>query len=79
MEGWRAKTLSQVGKMVLIKAMAAVVPSYAMSTFLLPKSFCRKLDQMFQKLMVGFPSRENPKTYLSNPKTLFALQRPWEV
>jgi hypothetical protein len=61
MEGWRAKTLSQVGKMVLIKAMAAVVPSYAMSTFLLPKSFCRRLDQMFQKLLVGFPSRENQK------------------
>jgi hypothetical protein len=48
MEGWRAKTLSQAGRLVLIKAIVAAVPSYAMSTFLLPKGFCRRLDQTFK-------------------------------
>jgi hypothetical protein len=62
MEGWRAKTLSQAGRLVLIKAIAAAVPSYAMSTFLLPKSFCRRLDQMFKNFWWGFPSREAQKS-----------------
>jgi hypothetical protein len=44
MEGWRARTLSQAGRSVLIKVVAAAMPSYAMSIFLLPKSLCRKLD-----------------------------------
>jgi hypothetical protein len=54
LEGWRARTLSQAGRSVLIKVVAAAMPSYAMSTFLLPKSFCRKLDQMFKNFWWGF-------------------------
>jgi hypothetical protein len=38
MDGWRAKSLSQAGRLLLIKFVAAAIPSYAMSTFLLPKS-----------------------------------------
>ena len=58
MEGWRAKTLSQAGRSVLIKAVAAAMPSYAMSTFLIPKSFCMKLDQMFKNFWWGFPPKK---------------------
>ena len=54
MEGWRAKTLFQASRLVLIKAVAATVPSYAMSTFLLPKSLYKKLDQVFKNLWWGF-------------------------
>jgi hypothetical protein len=39
MDGWHAKSLSQAGRMMLIKSVAATIPSYAMSTFLLPKVF----------------------------------------
>jgi hypothetical protein len=53
-EGWRAKTLSQAGRGVLIKAVAAAIPFYAMSTFLLPKIFCRKLDQLFKNFWWDF-------------------------
>jgi hypothetical protein len=43
-DGWRAKTLSQAGRLILIKSMAAVIPSYTMSTFMLPASIYNKLD-----------------------------------
>jgi len=33
-DGWRAKTFSQAGRAVLIKATASIIPSYTMSTFL---------------------------------------------
>jgi hypothetical protein len=42
-EGWRAKTLSQVGILVLIKYVVAALPSCAISSFLLPNSFCTEL------------------------------------
>jgi hypothetical protein len=46
--GWRAKTLSQAGRTVLIKSTAAAIPTYAMSTFLLPSSLCTTLDRRFK-------------------------------
>jgi hypothetical protein len=57
-EGWRAKSLSQAGRLVLIKSVAATIPSYAMSTFLLPKSICSNLDKVFKNFWWGFPSKK---------------------
>ncbi|XP_062176085.1 uncharacterized protein LOC133881146 [Alnus glutinosa] len=54
-ERWRAKTLSQAGRTVLIKATAAAIPSYAMSTFMLPVSICKMLDRSFKNFWWGFP------------------------
>jgi hypothetical protein len=54
-EGWRAKTLSQAGRTVLIKATASAIPSYAMSTFLYPNSLCSSLDRHFQNFWWDFP------------------------
>jgi hypothetical protein len=53
--GWRAKTLSQAGRTVLIKSTAAAIPTYAMSTFLLPSSLCHTLDRRFKDFWWGFP------------------------
>jgi hypothetical protein len=78
MEGWRAKTLSQASRSVLIKVVAAAVPAYAMSTFLLPKSFCKKLDQMFKNFWWGFILRKSETSH-SNPGILYALPKPVEV
>jgi hypothetical protein len=47
-EGWRAKTLSQAERTVLIKSMASTIPSYAMSSFLLPISISTSLDRIFK-------------------------------
>jgi hypothetical protein len=55
LNGWRAKTLSQAGRTVLIKSTAAAIPAYAMSTFLLPSSFCNILDYRFKDFLWGFP------------------------
>jgi hypothetical protein len=53
-KGWKTKSLSQAGRLVLIKSVAAALPSYAMSSFLLPKSFCHKLDKIFKNFWWGF-------------------------
>jgi hypothetical protein len=53
-EGWRAKTLSQASRLVLIKSVAAALPSYAMSSFLLPLSICNELDRIFKNFWWGF-------------------------
>jgi hypothetical protein len=57
-EGWKAKSLSQAGRLTLIKAVAAAIPSYAMSTFIFPANFCQKLDQSFKNFWWGFPSKK---------------------
>jgi hypothetical protein len=49
------KTLSQAGRTVLIKSTAAAIPTYAISTFLLPSSFCKTLDLRFKDFWWGFP------------------------
>ena len=58
-EDWRAKTLSQAGRLVLIKSVAAALPSYAMSTFLLPLSFCNDLDRIFKNFWWGFLAKKS--------------------
>jgi hypothetical protein len=64
-EGWRAKTLSQARRTVLIKSTAASIPLYSMSTFILPDSTCNSLDKLFKKKkkLVGFPQRKDKKSH----------------
>jgi ABC-type maltose transport system permease subunit len=54
-ERWRGKTLSQAGCTMLIKSIVVSIPSYAMSSFLLPISFSNSLDRIFKKNWWGFP------------------------
>jgi hypothetical protein len=56
--GWRAKTLFQASRLVLNKSVAATLPSYAMSSFLLPTSFCFELDRSFKNFWWGFPAKK---------------------
>jgi hypothetical protein len=64
-EGWKAKSLSQAGILVLIKVVAAVIPSYAMSTFMFYASICHKLDQMFKNFWQGFLLRKTGTSLLN--------------
>jgi hypothetical protein len=52
---WRAKTPSQVGRLVLLKSVAATTPSYAMNTFMFPTNLCTILDKSLKKIWWGFP------------------------
>jgi hypothetical protein len=49
-DGQHAKSFSQAGRLVLIKYVVTAIPSYAMSTFLLPKSICSQFDKVLKNL-----------------------------
>jgi hypothetical protein len=69
--GWRAKTLSQASRLVLIKSVAAAIPSYVMSTFLLPNSICSQLDKVFKNFLLGFPSSKTRNLSLKSLNSIF--------
>ncbi|KAL0313733.1 UNVERIFIED_CONTAM: hypothetical protein Scaly_2906000 [Sesamum calycinum] len=46
LQNWGAKRLSQAGWIVLIKAVAQAIPTYAMGCFLLPDGLLHELDSM---------------------------------
>ncbi|KAB1222425.1 hypothetical protein CJ030_MR2G028753 [Morella rubra] len=43
---WKAKTLSQAGRTILIQSVVTALPSYFMSVFLLPKGLCHSIDSL---------------------------------
>ncbi|XP_048633020.1 uncharacterized protein LOC125607204 [Brassica napus] len=47
--GWTARYLSTAGKMVLLKTVLAVMPTYAMSCFKLPKSLCKQIQSVLTR------------------------------
>ena len=46
LQGWKMKTLSQVGQVTLISYVASSIPSYQASSLILPNEFCSKLDSL---------------------------------
>ena len=49
LQGWKAKKISRAGKTVLIKNVATAIPSYCMSSFLLPRSMCNEMEVLMNK------------------------------
>ena len=49
LEGWMAKTISRAGRTTLVKSVIQSIPTYTMSTYKLPNTFCRSLDKMARK------------------------------
>lgn len=47
--GWTARYLSGAGKCVLLKAVLASMPNYAMSCFKLPKSLCKQIQSILTR------------------------------
>nr|XP_017239407.1 PREDICTED: uncharacterized protein LOC108212190 [Daucus carota subsp. sativus] len=44
LQGWKDKTISRAGKTVLINNVATAIPSYCMSSFLLPRAMCKEME-----------------------------------
>lgn len=53
LNGWRTKTLNQAGKEVLIKSVITAIPSYVMSIFKLPKTWCSKINALIADFWWG--------------------------
>jgi hypothetical protein len=51
--GWKERFLSKAGREILIKAVAQAIPTYSMSCFLLPKTWCSDLNGMMAKYWWG--------------------------
>jgi hypothetical protein len=46
---------SQAARTTLLKSMANAIPTYLMSLFLIPKSFCLEIIVIMRKFRWGFP------------------------
>nr|DAD38904.1 TPA_asm: hypothetical protein HUJ06_013226 [Nelumbo nucifera] len=53
LQGWKSKLLSRAGKEILIKSVAQDVPSYYMSTFMIPDSLNKELERMMNSFWWG--------------------------
>ena len=56
LQGWHGKLLSQDGKEVLIKTVAQAIPTFCMSSFLIPISLCQELERMMNSFWWGTKS-----------------------
>ena len=53
LHGWKNRYLSTEGKEILNKSVAQGIPSYCMSTFLIPKSLCDELQRIMNSFWWG--------------------------
>ena len=59
--GWKAKCLSLVGRITMIKSTITAIPAYAMQSARLPHSVCDDLDKRIRRFLWGVPLwKENP-------------------
>ena len=57
--------MSQVGKEILIKAIAQAIPIYTMSVFKLPNTLCDKMTDMVQKFRWGQTNEKTKMAWVS--------------
>jgi hypothetical protein len=53
LKGWKEKNLSFAGRATLIKAVAQAIPTYIMSSFLLPKGLCDHMESQISRFWWG--------------------------
>jgi hypothetical protein len=56
LKGWKEKNLSFAGRETLIKAVAQAIPTYIMSSFLIPIGVCEQLERMICRFWWGSTS-----------------------
>ena len=58
LQGWKMKVLSQVAKGSLIRLVSSSIPSYHMSSLLLSKSICKKLNSINRNFWRGIDEKK---------------------
>jgi hypothetical protein len=53
LKGWKEKNLSFAGRATLIKAVDQAIPTYIMSSFLLPKGLCDHMESQISRFWWG--------------------------
>jgi hypothetical protein len=53
LKGWKEKHLSFAGRGTLIKAVAQAIPTYFMSSYLLPKGVCNQIESLTSRFWWG--------------------------
>lgn len=53
LQGWRSKLLNSAGKEVLIRTVISAIPTYAMSVFKLPKTWCVQMNGLTAQFWWG--------------------------
>ena len=61
---WKGKLLSNVGREILIKAVAQATPTYTMSSFKLPESLCKELNSMISNFWWGQKDKERKMVWI---------------
>nr|AAM18736.1 putative reverse transcriptase [Oryza sativa Japonica Group] len=64
-QGWKEKLLSRAGKEILIKAVAQVIPTFAMGCFELTKDLCDQISKMIAKYWWSNQEKDNKMHWLS--------------
>ncbi|KAK9995734.1 hypothetical protein SO802_020420 [Lithocarpus litseifolius] len=59
LQGWKIKVLSQAARGSLIRSVSSSIPSYHMSSLLLPKSICKKLDSINRNFWWGIVEKKH--------------------
>ncbi|KAL0378405.1 UNVERIFIED_CONTAM: LINE-1 retrotransposable element O protein [Sesamum radiatum] len=65
LSSWKAKNLSRAGKLIRIKNAVQSVPVYHMSTFLLSKGTCSKMDKMARRFWWQSKETDQTKNFLA--------------
>lgn len=66
LESWQMCTLSQAGRLVLIRSVASALLAYTMAKFLLPKTLYNRLDAMMMQFWWGFRDDSQRHLYLKS-------------
>ncbi|KAF7813171.1 phenolic glucoside malonyltransferase 1-like [Senna tora] len=69
--GWKALTLSQAGRLTLIKAVLQPLNNYQMSHLVVPKKYCHQMDAACSNFFWGF-RKDKPAIHLLNKNKIFA-------
>ena len=63
--GWKEKFISQVGREILIKAVAQAVPTYTISIFKIPKQICKDINSVLARYWWGQLKNEKKVHWMS--------------